>query len=656
MDLLLRKLPEESQIVLIKMADVVEAGADHGDAFEAEAEGVAGPLRGIEADGFKDLGVDYAATAEFEPLAGEFPQVGRHEIHFEARLGEREEGRAQADLRARAEQPAHQIIQRGLQVDDGDAAVDAEAFELVEIRAVGGVDIVAAEDAAGGEDAEGRLFLEERADLHGRGVRAQQVALGAAAGDIASGDCVGQIKSVLLVARGVVGRGVEGVEVEPFGFQLGAFGNGEADFAKEGADLAAGVGERVEEAGRGVGCGEGGVEGRAEAGGEGGGVKAGEGFGEKFFEFLFVLVDEAAGGGFFGGRQGAHDFHGAGEGAFGADVAGLERLEVRARGEGRGGGAGFGQQGGEGGFHGAARNAELWIMPAEIKQQSHGEGIFLRPSQKQIPGRSQTAPPQKAPFPEKGRPAVAGPRPFGLRFRRGAEGGLGLVENLGEGGAVVDGEFAQGFAVETDLGGLQAGHKSAIGQPATSGADGGVDADDPEAAEVALLALAVLVGVLARARESVLGIAIQLRLVAEVALGFPQRALAARFGVNGVGDTRHGKGELRIKKGEFRSNGQETEGGSSLFPFAIMGLERVGHGHADEAGDPGGNGFVLAGLAFLLLGLGAEQVAAAGRAAEDFAAAGDLETLGDGLFGFTHDEEGNRKGGNRLTNHVWAGV
>ncbi len=43
-----------------------------------------------------------------------------------------------------------------------------------------------------------------------------------------------------------------------------------------------------------------------------------------------------------------------------------------------------------------------------------------------------------------------------------------------ERGGIVDGQFAEGFAVEADVGGLHAGHKSTVGD--ARGADGRIDA------------------------------------------------------------------------------------------------------------------------------------------------------------------------------------
>ena len=71
-------------------------------------------------------------------------------------------------------------------------------------------DLVAAVDAAAGEHLHRRLVLFHRADLHVRGVRAQQELV-----DI-------EEERVLRVARGMIGREVERLEVVPVGLDLGA--------------------------------------------------------------------------------------------------------------------------------------------------------------------------------------------------------------------------------------------------------------------------------------------------------------------------------------------------------------------------------------------------------------------------------------------------
>ena len=107
------------------------------------------------------------------------------------------------------------VVERPAQVGHRDALVDDEPLDLVEDRAVRGVVLVGAEDAAGADDVDRRLAGQHRARLHGTGVGAQhEVVLGR----------VGP-EGVLHRARGVVGAEVERVEVEPLGLDARALGD-----------------------------------------------------------------------------------------------------------------------------------------------------------------------------------------------------------------------------------------------------------------------------------------------------------------------------------------------------------------------------------------------------------------------------------------------
>jgi hypothetical protein len=84
----------------------------------------------------------------------------------------------------------------------------------------------------------------------------------------------------------------------------------------------------------------------------------------------------------------------------------------------------------------------------------------------------------------------AGVRRLGWR-RPSFRGLLWLGDQGLDGGFIGDGEVGEDFAVDLDAGGLEAFHKSAVGQAV--GAGGGVDALDPQVAEGALADLAVTV-------------------------------------------------------------------------------------------------------------------------------------------------------------------
>ncbi len=98
-------------------------------------------------------------------------------------------------------------FQRSFQVGEGDALIHHEALDLVEERRVRGVHRVRAVDAAGADDADGRLLLLHHAHLHRRGLGAQQ-------------DLVVDIERVLRVARRVVLRHVQRLEIVVVVFHL----------------------------------------------------------------------------------------------------------------------------------------------------------------------------------------------------------------------------------------------------------------------------------------------------------------------------------------------------------------------------------------------------------------------------------------------------
>ena len=119
----------------------------------------------------------------------------------------------------------------------------------------------------------------------------------------------------------------------------------------------------------------------------------------------------------------------------------------------------------------------------------------------------------------------------------GAPAALALSATLGEGRRLARGELGEPLAVELDAGGLEAAHEHAVGEAVL--ARGGVDADDPQAAEVALLALAADVGVDARLVGRLLRELVELALVLEVALGELAELLALVAANRSTFDARH---------------------------------------------------------------------------------------------------------------------
>src|SRR5258706_12341752 len=80
------ELFQEPQIVLIKVANVIDAVEEHREALEAHAEGVAAPNLRIVADRVGHRRIHHAAAAYFDPWLLHLRQMGGRQIHFEARL------------------------------------------------------------------------------------------------------------------------------------------------------------------------------------------------------------------------------------------------------------------------------------------------------------------------------------------------------------------------------------------------------------------------------------------------------------------------------------------------------------------------------------------------------------------------------------------
>src|SRR5262245_43574865 len=75
---------------------------------------------------------------------------------------------------------------------------------------------------------------------------------------------------------------------------------------------------------------------------------------------------------------------------------------------------------------------------------------------------------------------------------------------------MIERQVREALAIEADAGGLQAADQFSIGQPVLAG--GGIDAHDPQPAEVPLLAAAAGVGVIQRLVDRLLGCLVQLAL------------------------------------------------------------------------------------------------------------------------------------------------
>jgi hypothetical protein len=107
-------------------------------------------------------------------------------------------------------------VQRRLEIGEADVLIDIQALDLVEHRRVAHVR-VARYTRPGAINANGRALLRgaQRADLHRRGMRAQQPA-------------ILEVERVVHGARRMIGRNVQRFEIVEVVLDLGAFGDLEA--------------------------------------------------------------------------------------------------------------------------------------------------------------------------------------------------------------------------------------------------------------------------------------------------------------------------------------------------------------------------------------------------------------------------------------------
>jgi hypothetical protein len=149
------KLIQESLVVLVKLANVADLVNHHGKPFHAEPCRETRVLFGINACLFQHIGIDHATTKDFEPPATE------KDIDFHTRLGKRKVAATVPNFNVRTEHAAQKVVHRTLQMSQVQVAAffECENFDLVKDQGVGGVNVIAAVNAAGGYDPERWLAL-----------------------------------------------------------------------------------------------------------------------------------------------------------------------------------------------------------------------------------------------------------------------------------------------------------------------------------------------------------------------------------------------------------------------------------------------------------------------------------------------------------------
>src|SRR4051812_47512643 len=344
----LPELLEEAEVVVVQRPHVGQPVLELGDALDAHPPREALDLLGVVAvvvDVGVDIRVDLARAEDLDPalaLAQATARAVAHEatpvaveardVDLDARLGEREEVRSQADVAPLAEDRVREADERALEVRERDVLVDREPLDLVELRRVGRV-AVAAVGAPRDHDVERRRMRLHRADLHRRRVRAQD-------------DFGRDVERVGVVAARVRRVVVERVEVVVDEVDLGALDAGEPEPEEDVLDLAPRLGDEVPAADRlGRLAGQRDVDAvPREAGVELLGLELGRALLDEGFERLARLVGGTPDRPALLGRELGDASEEVGELGLAAEVADPQLLERGARGRAGDGRLGLGAQ------------------------------------------------------------------------------------------------------------------------------------------------------------------------------------------------------------------------------------------------------------------------------------------------------------------------
>ena len=311
------ELFEKAEIVIEERPKIVQAVFEHGHPFDAHAESKAGYRFGIVIHEFIDFGVDHAGTQDFQPAGVlAYPAPGppadhAADVHLGAGLGEGEKAGPEPKRRVRRKKLVHEGSQHALEVAEGDALVHHQAFDLVEHGRVGHVRIPAV-GLARHDDPDRRPLRFHGADLHGRGVGAEQ-------------HLFGHEQGVLHVpGRMVLGK-VQGLEVVVIQLDLGAFGDVEAHAAEDGGDVLDGPGDQVPLAPDPSPAGQGHVQAQPRfRPGQQGLLTVFDRLGQ----ILLDPVDQLAHFGPLGGGQFAHAPHQPGQAALGSQILDPDRFHI----------------------------------------------------------------------------------------------------------------------------------------------------------------------------------------------------------------------------------------------------------------------------------------------------------------------------------------
>ena len=205
---------------------------------------------------------------------------------------------------------------------------DDEPLDLLEHRRVRQVQVVAAIDLTGHDNPHWRLVALHIANLHRRGVRAEERGRPAETRDLA-----GEIQGVLHIPRRMLGGHVERFEVVVIVLDLGAFEHLIAEACENRLDLLAHDCQRMAMPDQRRTSRQRDVD---RAGGRFRGIERGSALAEPLLEFLLELVGGLAEYRFHVGRRRGHRLHQRGdEAVLSSEVFVAEGLKIRFRGNTR---------------------------------------------------------------------------------------------------------------------------------------------------------------------------------------------------------------------------------------------------------------------------------------------------------------------------------
>src|SRR5260370_12533536 len=143
------ELFQKAQVVLGKKPDVWNIEQNDGKPVHAQTECITGPLFRIVGDiaarfihFLKNTGMHHSRTGDLDPLFAAFQCLGLH-IDFETWFGEWKIMRTKPDRGLLPEKFVHEKLESAFKISHTDVFIDIETFDLMELRAVSGVEFIA---------------------------------------------------------------------------------------------------------------------------------------------------------------------------------------------------------------------------------------------------------------------------------------------------------------------------------------------------------------------------------------------------------------------------------------------------------------------------------------------------------------------------------